>query len=407
MAYEHAFLLVLAGILLVALLGQWLFVRTGIPDAIWLILVGVAIGPVMNLVTATELQKVEPVLGALTLIVVLFHGGLGLPLEQLVTHAWKASKLAVLTFAASVAGVVGVVLGFRELGVLPATWTWQLAVLAGLILGGSSSVVVMATLGFAQVEDEVAQPLNVESALTDVLVVVATGVMVDLLVAGQVSASAPIVGVLRNFGVGLAVGAAAGLLLVLFIRLLARSRHAYVFLLAVMCLLYAATATAGGSPALTVLAAAVVLGNAATVLRRLGFDPGEARLELSPTSMKLSEFTLFIVKSLFFTFIGASLPARTEPLLVGAALGVALLLVRWPAVRLALADARLRSDQMNVAWVAVPRGLAAGVMALLPLAAGIPGAELLPEPIFAAIATTILLFAVGFTLARRRAAPAA
>jgi cell volume regulation protein A len=404
MVHEHAFLVVVAGILLVGLLGQWLFRRTGIPDAIWLILVGALIGPVLKWVTVAELQRVEPVLGALTLIVVLFHGGLGLPLEQLVSHAWKASKLAILTFVASTGGVAAAILGFVRVGWLPETWTWQLALLAGLILGGSSSVVVMATLGFAKVEDEVAQPLNVESALTDVLVVVCTGVMVDLLVAGHLSASAPLLGVLRNFGVGSGLGAAAGLFLVLFMRQLARSNNAYAFLLAVMLILYAVVATLGGSPALAVLAAAVTVGNAVVILGKLGWETRGVRLELSDTSVRLSEFTLFIVKSLFFTFIGASLPTAVRPLLVGAALGVVLLLVRWPAVRLALADAKLSPPQMNVAWVAVPRGLAAGVMALLPLSAGIPGAEVLPEPIFAAIATSILLFAIGFTLARRHQA---
>ena len=41
-------------------------------------------------------------------------------------------------------------------------------------------------------------------------------------------------------------------------------------------------------------------------------------------------------------------------------------------------------------------------MALTPAAAGIPGAEMLPEPIFAAIVASILIFAVGFPVFRRK-----
>lgn len=402
MTHDQAFLIIIAGILLVGLVGEWMFKRTGIPDAVWLIAVGALLGPVFGMVKSAELQQSAPILGALTIIIVLFHGGLGLPFEQLTAHAWKASKLAVLTFVASTAGVALAVLGLVKGGVLPATWSWQLAVLTGLILGGSSSVVVMATLGFAKVEDAVAQPLNVESALTDVLVVVCTGVMVDLVLAGHLSASAPLLGVTRNFGVGLVCGTAVGLMLVLFVQLLVRSGHAYIFLLAVMLLLYAATGALGGSPALAVLAAAVTLGNASIVLNRLGFRTGEDRLELSGASMRLSEFSLFIVKSLFFTFIGASLPSAPAPLAVGGLLGVVLLVVRWPAMQLALRDSQMTGAQKNVAWVALPRGLAAGVMALAPAAAGIPGAEVLPETIFAAIVTTIVIFAIGFPLARRK-----
>lgn len=113
---------------------------------------------------------------------------------------------------------------------------------------------------------------------------------------------------------------------------------------------------------------------------------------------------MFIVKALFFTFIGASLPAAFEPLAVGALLGLVLLVVRWPASRLALVDAPLSTAQKNVAWVSLPRGLAAGVMALTPAAAGLPGADMLPAPIFAAIAATILLFAIGFPLTHRKTA---
>lgn len=408
MTHDQAFLVIIAGILLVGLLGEWLFRRTGIPDAVWLIAVGAMLGPVMGLVEAPTLQRVAPLLGALTIIIVLFHGGLGLPLDQLVAHAWKASKLAVLTFIASTAGIALAILGLVRMGWMPPVWTWQFAILTGLILGGSSSVVVMATLGFAKVEDAVAQPLNVESALTDVLVVVCTGVMVDLLVAGHLDATDPLIGVVRNFGVGVLAGAACGLLLIVSVHLLLRSRHAYIFLLAVMLLLYAVSSRLGGSPALAVLTAAVLLGNAAAVLRRLGFRNDDARLTLDAHSLGLSEFALFIVKSLFFTFIGASLPAAPQPLAIGALLAVVLLVVRWPAARLALADSSLTPAQLNVAWVSLPRGLAAGVMALLPLSAGIPNAEILPAPIFAAIAGTILIFAIGFPLARlprRNAAP--
>jgi potassium/hydrogen antiporter len=403
MTHDQAFLVIIAGILLVGLLGEWLFERTGIPDAVWLIAVGAGLGPMSGIVQSADLQHAAPLLGAITIIIVLFNGGLALPFAQLATHAWKASKLATFTFAASVVGVALVILVLARYGWISPAWNWQLAVLTALILSGSSSVVVMATLGLAKVEDAVAQPLNVESALTDVFVVVGTGVMVDLLAARHFSASAPIIGMLQTFSVGLLCGVAAGLLLAIFIKLLARTAQAYVLLLALLLLLYVATGRLGGSPALAVLAAAIMLGNAGPILLRLGLSTGDERLELSGASHRLSEFSLFIVKSLFFTFIGASLPASGHSLLFGAILGLVLLVVRWPAVRLALADSTLTGPQKNVAWVALPRGLAAGVMALTPAAAGIPGADMLPEPIFAAIVATIILFAIGFPLFRRGA----
>jgi cell volume regulation protein A len=124
MTHDQAFLVIIAGILLVGLIGEWLFERTGIPDAVWLIAVGAGLGPVAGLVKPGDLQAAAPLLGALTIIIVLFQGGLGLPLQQLATHAWKASKLATFTFIASVAGVALSLRGMAYAGWISPDWNW-------------------------------------------------------------------------------------------------------------------------------------------------------------------------------------------------------------------------------------------------------------------------------------------
>jgi len=58
------------------------------------------------------------------------------------------------------------------------------------------------------------------------------------------------------------------------------------------------------------------------------------------------------------------------------------------------------SDRRLVS-ILLPRGLAAGVLAGLPGYAGIPGSAPIPSVTYAAVLTTILLFAVAFPLARR------
>ena len=55
----------------------------------------------------------------------------------------------------------------------------------------------------------------------------------------------------------------------------------------------------------------------------------------------------------------------------------------------------------------LPRGMAAGVLALLPAQQGLTGTERFPVVVFAAVLTTVVLFAVGFPILKRRAAAAA
>jgi hypothetical protein len=46
--------------------------------------------------------------------------------------------------------------------------------------------------------------------------------------------------------------------------------------------------------------------------------------------------------------------------------------------------------------------MAAGVLATLPVAAGVPGTSTLPVVVFASVFTTILVFAIGFPMLRTR-----
>ena len=81
-----------------------------------------------------------------------------------------------------------------------------------------------------------------------------------------------------------------------------------------------------------------------------------------------------------------------------------LLLVRAPAVALSVMGSPFDANQKKLATVALPRGMAAGVLATLPWSAHVPNTEWLPVMVFATVFTTILLFAVGFPVVRRRMA---
>jgi cell volume regulation protein A len=108
----------------------------------------------------------------------------------------------------------------------------------------------------------------------------------------------------------------------------------------------------------------------------------------------------FMVKSFFFVFIGAMLGPPWLLVLAGVVLGGVLFVARIPAVIVGTFGSLLSSDQKRLVTVSMPRGMAAGVLATLPLSAGVPGTGPLPVLVFACVFTTILVFAVGFPLMR-------
>jgi cell volume regulation protein A len=66
-----------------------------------------------------------------------------------------------------------------------------------------------------------------------------------------------------------------------------------------------------------------------------------------------------------------------------------------------MTNSPLQPRQRHIVFMSVPRGVAAGVLATLPMAAGLPGMEDLSTVVFACVVGTILIFAAGFPLVMR------
>lgn len=395
------FLVSIAGLFLLGALGEVIFARTQIPDVVWLILAGILLGPVGGIVPREMLERISPFFAALTLIVVLFEGGSKLVLNDLVKAAPRASFLAVLGFCCTLVVIALLSLGFGALGALP-DWSPGHGILLGAILGGSSSLIIMPSMTLAKVEERIANLVGLESALTDALCVVVTVAMIDVLVAGSGSAGSTALVLAKSFGIALGVGIAAGWMWIPVLRLLAGNPHGYPMTLAALILLYVVVAAMGGSAAMGILAFSVMVGNAEAIMRRLGFQLGDTPLEIDLSVRTAHAQISFIVKSFFFTFIGLMLSPPWTYLVLGVVFGLVLLAARVPVAWLATRGGRFTPAQMKMITVSLPRGMAAGVLATLPAYRGVPGTEDLPPMVFAAVLTSIVIFAVGFPLARRQ-----
>jgi cell volume regulation protein A len=395
------FLLVVAAILIVGIVGEIVFTRTGIPDVVWLIAVGLFLGPLTQLVSRQDLSSVGPYFGAIVLIIVLFDGGSELALKELSLAAGRGTVLALVGFSLSVGFLAAACSGAVYLGLLPETWTWKHCILVGTILGGSSSVVIMPSLRKAGLSSRISNLVNLESALTDVLAVVSTGAFIALAQARGSASHAGQAGMLlgQSLGVGVGVGFVVGVLTVIMLRRLRQSGYAYPLILGLMMITYVIVDTLGGSAALAILVAAVMIGNAPTMSKMIGLAK-TARLGQSIEGVH-DEIT-FIIKSFFFVFLGAVIGPPWGLVGFGVVLGLLLWLARVPSVRLATIGKSYSKASRRLIGVLMPRGMAAGVLAIVPHQMGIPGTEHLPVLVFSAVCTTILLFSVSFPFLKKK-----
>jgi potassium/hydrogen antiporter len=400
------FLLMIAGLFLLGAVGEIIFAKTQIPDVVWLIMAGILLGPVTGTVPRETLSTISPYFAAVTLIVVLFEGGSKIVLNDLIKAAPRASLLAFLTFSLTVAAVATISMGFGAIDVLP-DWSLLKGIMLGAILGGSSALIIMPSMALARVEEKVANLVSLESSLTDALCVVVTIAMIDIIVAGSGSVGSALLVLARNFGIALAVGIIAGWVWMPVLRVLAGNVHAYPMTFAALILLYVVVDKLGGSAAMGILTFAVMVGNAEAIMKRVGFSLGDKPLETDFSVRTVHAQISFIIKSFFFTFIGMMLSPPWGQLALGLLFGLILLGARIPGVWLATRGADFTPPETKLVTVALPRGMAAGVLATLPFHSGVPATENLPSMVFAAVLTSILIFAVGFPMARRSAAAAA
>lgn len=396
------FLLALAAIFLIGTIGEIVFEKTSIPDVIWLIVAGIVLGPVTDFLTRDSLSSIAPYFAAITLVIVLFEGGSSLKLAELSQAAPRSSLLGLLAFLFSVVACTLVTMLGAWIGWLPDEWSWTHGLLTGAILGGSSSVVIMPAMAKAKLPPALSNLINLESALTDAFCVVSTAAIIDVMTKDPSEASSPVLALLQSFGIGLAVGLIAGILWLLFLRFLTSNEHAYPITLAVLLILYVVIDRLGGSAALGILTTAVILGNAQSLSTKIGLaEP----TELDKSVRGFHRQMAFMVKSFFFVFIGAMLGPPVSLIVLGVLVGLMLLSARVPSVYTATIGTSFTEPEKKMMVVSMPRGMAAGVLATLPVSAGVEGTEDLPVVVFACVFTTIMAFAVGFPMVKKSIPP--
>jgi Na+:H+ antiporter len=177
--------------------------------------------------------------------------------------------------------------------------------------------------------------------------------------------------------------------------------HGYTIFLASMLALYGITDLFKGNGAMAVLVASLLIGNASSIVPRL--FPGAQGLEFAATQTTrvMQDQLAFLIKSFFFFLIGLMFPTDLRQITL-AAIGVLFLMaMRVPAVLLSTRNMELGKKEFYFLSVAIPRGLAAGVLATLPLQYGVPGMENLAPAIFAVIVLSVVVFAIGFAIVGR------
>ena len=388
-------ILLAAGIVIfMGVIGEAFFKKTGIPDVAFLMMLGVVLGPLLGIIRPDAVTLVVPYFAGVALIIIMFDGGLNLDLKRMVKTAHFAIILALIGFIVSIAAVAVFAHFLLE-------WEWLDSILLGSIVGGSSSIIVFGLVKNIGITADGRSMLSFESAITDILATIIAFILFEAILTGQFNITSLSQTVGRAMAVGLILGLGVGIPWMYISTKLGKAKHSYMLTLGVLFVLFFMANTFGESGALTALVFGLMLGNRNRVSKILRFKIRAIELDDS-----MHNQLTFLVRSFFFVFVGllASF-GRIEYAIFGILVTVAIYLLRIATVRGVLNGRVLRDKfsllDRNVTSSMIPRGLAAAVLATIPLTIGIPNAQAYPQIIFFIIMTSVIITTVGLSSAKK------
>ncbi len=387
--HELAPVIIFVGVLVFAAhFFVFAFERTRVPDILFLIAIGIVVGPVLNIVQTQDFGKLGGVFTTIALVVILFEGGLEIGVDSL-KSSWRGTILITV-----VSFVIALVLLFAVL-LLLGQLSLGMALFVAAVLAGPAPSVVIPLVRQLRVSESLKTIMMLESPLGEAISIVAALAILQTLTMTEVEPGRLIGSLFSSFILAFVIGAVGGYFWSTLLHQMRQLRNAIFTTPSFVFIVYGVSEFFGFSGPVASLTFGIILGNVEAIkvpwlVKKLKLTP----LVHNEVERQFFGEIVFLLKAFFFVYLGLTI-RFSSPWILGLSLVLvlALLLSRFLSVRLTLSHFGNVEDAM-AASVLVPRGIAAAVLAFLPLQMGIEGGEVIRDLINSAVIVSIL--ATGF-----------
>ena len=404
-------LLAVSLILFFGFFAEFIFRRFSIPDVLFLIILGFIIGPnVLKYVGEQDLVAFAPLFTTFTLLFLLFDGGFIINLTALIREFSQSFLLTLFNFVTSslVIGVIFYIVGAVWFG----GFSIALSILAGFLLGGVSSSFVIPILNQIKISPKLYSLLTLESALTDVLCIVASLTVMTFFSLGSFALRETASQLVSLFAIAGLTGVIGGIIwIILVIKVF--KEHNYIVLIAYLLFLYVLTEFLRGNGAIAALVFGIMLKNSrqlSSIIRGVLTKKAKEKKKAlqgelgiavtTPSEQYFYHQISFFLKTFFFVYIGILIDTSdTIALIVGGVLSVVLLFTRMGS---SLLTGSMEPGNRMLVNSIFARGLAAAVIAQIAILQGIPHAEFIAKVVYIVITGTILLSSIRIFMYKRK-----
>src|SRR3989338_3835348 len=292
-------ILILGIIILIGFIGNFFFNKTKIPESIFLILIGILLGPIFKVVSNEFFIDNATFLISLALVVVLLDSGLTLNISKIIKNAPTAFAFTVLVITSTVAIVSAVT-------VLVFDWPLINGIFLGIIGSGTTTITVTHLVEKLSIGKNTKTMLVLESVVNDITLITAVSILISFVLSD--SGKASIFKVIFN---ELVISVILGMVFALiwayvFLRYIHGNKLAYVFTLGIAFIIFDGVEFFGFNGAIAVLIFSLALGNYSDLVSKLKAYSkilAPIKADISIVRGINTEIT-FIMRTLFFVFLG-------------------------------------------------------------------------------------------------------
>jgi potassium/hydrogen antiporter len=374
------------------------FTVTKIPDVLFLIALGIVIGPLLGFVDPSAFGVVGPIFTEVTLAIILFEGGLHITLETLKKAITGTMAITIANFAI-VTAICIVIMQYY------AGFTLLESCMLGAILGGTSSAVVIPFTNYLNIGKDTKAILALESAISDVVCIIVLLALLDVYKVQDFNIGHVTGNLIASFLIAIIIGVVAGIWWSSVYPRLASIKSIFITP-AFVFIVFGLVSLLGFSGAIAALALGVTFGNlnyfkAEKIIPFWGANIEQ--VELTPVEVEFFAQLVSLLKTFFFIYIGISIHfSNMTVIYLGALLTVAVYLARIVIVWCTIPRTIPASDASFIA-VMEPKGLAAAVLASMPLEAGIAAGQTIQDVTYIVIFFSILACSVLIFLLEKTA----
>ncbi len=384
--------LAIALVIILGVVGDYIFKITNIPDIIWLLLLGLLIGPVFKFIDVSLFEAALPYFTAIAIMIILFQGGLVTNIYVLIKESPRSMTLAIVNLLLCML-LVAVVMSFFG-------WNLMEGLLLGAILGGTSSPIVVALTSRYKLSKKLKTLLNLESTLTDALTIIVALTIVQIIAFGSYSIRQISNSLLGGFSIGAVLGFVFGIAWLAFLEREKKLEFSYMLTLAMLLILYSVVEMAGGSGAMAALIFGVVLANGKDIASMLKL---KRHFKISKNIEKFHQEIYFLVKTFFFVYLGMLISLENYfAVAIGFLIAFVIWLSRFISIKLSLYKAGYSKREMMFASTVIPRGLAAAVLSQIPLQYNLANASTFVNVIVSSIFFTIVFTTIASSYAYKK-----